>query len=214
MEASQSRRRGDVLRSADVVARAEATRASLLAAARELFIAKGFFNTTTEEIVAAAGVGTRGALYHHFADKRALFKAVLHAIEDEMLASVLTLLTSANSASPVEQLKSGVAAFLQTTLTPGMQRVVLIEGPAVLGWHEWRTIEEEYGLGALQDLLRSAIAQEAMPKQPVEVVAHMIFAFIAEAALFIANSDQPAIAKDQAVTAADRLLSGLIAPAP
>jgi AcrR family transcriptional regulator len=194
------------VRAVAVAQRAEATRLALIAAARRLFVEKGYFATGTEEIVAAAGVGTRGALYHHFADKKSLFLAVFEQVEQD-------LLDAAGGAEapqdPLGRLRSGLLGFLDASLTPEVQRILLVDGPAVLGWLEWRALEERYGLGAIRSLLELAVSEGSLPRQPLDALAHVLLATVDEAALFIANADDPAAGKDQAVAAVDRLLAGL-----
>jgi AcrR family transcriptional regulator len=192
--------------SAAVAERAEATRNALVAAARHLFVERGYHETSTEEIVTLAGVGTRGALYHHFTDKRALFVAVFEAVEEDLLAAVGLQLVEA---PPLDMLRNGLLAFLDASLTPEVQRILLIDGPAVLGWQEWRAIEARYGLGGIQAMLELAVADGSLPKQPLEVLAHLLLATADEAALFIANAENPPAARDQAVAAMDRLLIGI-----
>lgn len=99
--------------------------------------------------------------------------------------------------------------FLDASLIPEVERILLIDGPAVLGWQEWRAIEERYGLGAIQTLLEGAVADGSLPPQPLEVLAHVLLASVNEAALFIANAARPKDARDQAVAAMDRLIRGL-----
>src|ERR1700761_8860554 len=108
---------------------AEATRSALIAAARRLFVANGYHATGTEEIVAEAGVGTRGALYHHFADKQALFLAVFEAIEEDLISSAGK--SGQPPADAFGQLRVGLLSFLDASLTPEVQRVLLIDGPVV-----------------------------------------------------------------------------------
>lgn len=196
--------------SAAVADRAESTRNALVAAARRLFVERGYHATSTEQIVALAGVGTRGALYHHFADKRALFVAAFEAVEEDLVAAAGAAIHEApHEAPPLEMLRNGLIGFLDASLTPEVQRILLIDGPAVLGWQEWRAIEARYGLGGIRGMLELAVADGSLPRQPVEVLAHLLLATTAEAALFIANADDPAAARDQAVDALDRLLSGI-----
>ena len=185
-------------------AKAEATRATLVAVARRIFVAKGYFATGTEEIVKEAGL-TRGALYHHFADKRALFVAVFEAVEEDLLANAGVIVTN----DSFERLRVGLLGFLDASLTPEVQRVLLIDGPAVLGWHDWRELEARYGLGAIRALLAAAVAEGSLPPQPVDPLAHILLASIDEAALFIANAADPPVTRDQARTAMDSLLTGL-----
>jgi AcrR family transcriptional regulator len=199
------------VRATAVAQRAEATRLALIAAARRLFVDKGYFATGTEEIVAAAGVGTRGALYHHFADKKRLFLAVFEQVEQSLLDAAGD---TERPQHPLGRLRSGLLGFLDASLTPEVQRVLLIDGPAVLGWPEWRALEERYGLGAIRSLPEFAVSDGSLPRQPLDALAHVLLAAIDEAALFIANADDPAAAKDQAVAAVDRLLAGLRLPQP
>ncbi|WP_326670853.1 TetR/AcrR family transcriptional regulator [Streptomyces canus] len=195
------------VRAARVAERAETTRSALVTAARRLFVEKGYFDTSTEELVAAAGVGTRGALYHHFAGKKALFLAVFEQVEEDLLAAADT--TSSSSDDALARLRHGLLGFLDASLQPEVQRILLIDGPAVLGWREWRAIEERYGLGAIHALLELAVTEGTLPDQPLDVLAHILLAAIDEAALFIASADNPVSARDQAVSAVDQLLAGL-----
>lgn len=187
-------------------AQAEATRAALIAAARRLFVEKGYFDTGTEEIVAASGVGTRGALYHHFDDKRALFQAVFEQVEEDLLAAAGGLEETGDSLS---RLRSGLLRFLDASLTPEVQRILLIDGPAVLGWQTWRQLEGRYGVGAIYGLLERAVIEGALPPQPLMVLAHVLLAAVDEAALVVANSPDPTATREQAVAAVSQLLAGL-----
>jgi AcrR family transcriptional regulator len=116
-------------------ARAEETRQRVVATARRLFAEQGYFATGTTEIVEAAGVGTRGALYHHFENKQALFRAVLEEIEVDLGAKVGVTITGDTW---LERLAQALSAFLDASLDPEVRRVLLIVGPAVLGWDVWR----------------------------------------------------------------------------
>ncbi|WP_261557867.1 TetR/AcrR family transcriptional regulator [Frankia tisae] len=171
-----------------------------------MFVHKGYFATGTEEIVAAAGVGTRGALYHHFADKRALFLAVFERVEEDLLASAGGADTTGDA---LTLLRGGLLGFLNASLTPEVQRILLIDGPAVLGWQQWRATEKRYGLGAIRALLERAVAEGSLSAQPLDALAHILLAAVDEAALFIASADDPPAAREQAVTAVERLLTGL-----
>jgi AcrR family transcriptional regulator len=183
-----------------------ATRAALVAAARRLFVAKGYFDTGTEEIVAAAGVGTRGALYHHFADKKALFLAVFQAVEEDLLAAAET---TERPADAFGQLRTGLISFLDASVTAEVQRVLLLDGPVVLGWKTWRDLEEQYGLGSIQTLLDLAVAEGSIRPQPTSVLAHILLAAVDEAALYIANADDPHAARLEAVETMETLFDGL-----
>jgi AcrR family transcriptional regulator len=190
---------------------AEATRAALIAAARRLFVEKGYFETGTEEIVAASGVGTRGALYHHFGDKRELFQAVFEQVEEGLLAAAGGADVAGDA---LDRLRSGLLRFLDASLTPEVQRILLIDGPAVLGWQTWRQLEGRYGVGAIHGLLERAVLDGSLPAQPLIVLAHVLLAAVDEAALVIANSSDPIEAREQGVAAIGQLLAGLGAPLP
>jgi AcrR family transcriptional regulator len=192
--------------SAAVAERAEATRNALVAAARQLFVERGYHATGTEDIVALAGVGTRGALYHHFADKKALFVAVFEAVEEDL---VTTAAATVEEGPPLDMLRAGLLGFLDASVTPEVQRILLIDGPAVLGWQEWRAIEERYGLGGIRTMLELAVTDGSLPPQPLDLLAHLLLATADEAALYIANHDDPTTARDQAIITLDRLLTGL-----
>lgn len=190
-------------------AQAEATRAALIDAAKRLFVDKGYHHTGTEEVVAAADVGTRGALYHHFADKQALFEAVFVAVEEGLVIEA-----AKNLADPADgafnQLRQGLIGFLDASLTPQVQRILLIDGPAVLGWSRWRELESVYGLGAIRAMLELAIEEgDLAAGQPVAALAHVLLAAAEEAAMFIANAPDQNEARDQSVQALNALLDGL-----
>jgi len=190
-------------------AQAEATRAALVVAARRLFVEKGYHRTGTEEVVAEAGVGTRGALYHHFADKQALFEAAFLAVEEDLVIEA-----AKNLADPADgalnQLRQGLIGFLDASLTPHVQRILLIDGPAVLGWVKWRELESRYGLGAIRAMLERAIEEgDLTVNQPTDALAHLLLAAADEAALFIANAPDQLVARDQGVRALNALLDGL-----
>ena len=122
----------------------EVTRAALVGAAESLFAERGFADTPTEAIVKAAGV-TRGALYHHFTDKADLFRAVYESLERRVITRVEQAV--AGLTDPLAVLHRGAEAFLDACLEPAVQRIVLLEGPTVLGWETWREIDMAYGLG-------------------------------------------------------------------
>lgn len=139
--------------------RTERTRAALLQAARALFVAKGYADTSTPEIVAAAGI-TRGALYHHFDDKRALFRAVV-AAEAEAVAHDIEQRAAPVKASPVNALLAGGVAYLDAMAVPGRTRLLLIEGPSVLGVAEIRALDDDTAARTLREGLQAAIGSSA-----------------------------------------------------
>jgi len=193
-------------RTPDRSAKGDATRTALIAAARKLFVTNGYFATGTEDIVVEAAVGTRGALYHHFADKQDLFRAVFDQVQTDLAAA--TVINERDD--PLDMLTAALQQFLDASAeNPDVQQVLLIDGPAVLGWEQWRDLEAQYGLGAITAMLDDAVAQGVVAKQPTAPLAHMLLAAIDEAALYIANAEDRRQARNQARRALSQLLTGL-----
>lgn len=188
-------------------AKAEETRHALVGAARRLFAEKGFHATGTPEIVALAGV-TRGALQHHFARKEDLFIAVFEQVEQDMIAAAQAAETAEQGAR-WSGMKANLDAFLAAAARPEVQRILLIDGPAVLGWAEWRRLEAHYGLGLIEQAVEDGIAAGLIRAQPSRPLAHMILAVIDEAALMVANADDPGTARLEAGAALRTLLDSL-----
>jgi len=186
------------------------TRAAVLQAARELFAEKGYAGTGTEEIAARARV-TRGALYHHFRDKADLFRAVMQAVAADLADRLVTqqLSRATGAVSAWDQLREGFQAFLDACTGSDFQRIVLVDGPAVLGHGAWTDLVEHHGLGLLRALLRRAIDDGQIDPLPVDPLARLLAALIGEASLYIAQATDPARARREAGAALDRILSGL-----
>ena len=187
------------------------TRAALLQAARELFAEKGYAGTGTEEIVARARV-TRGALYHHFRDKPGLFRAVMQAVAADLAERLITRQLSraaADAAGAWDQLRAGFEAFLDACTGSDFQRIVLVDGPAVLGHGAWSDLVEQHGLGLLRTWLQRAIDDGQIDPLPVDPLARLLAALIGEASLDIGRASDTAQAKREASAIVDRILSGL-----
>jgi AcrR family transcriptional regulator len=186
--------------------RSAATTAVLLRAARELFAKKGFADTATEDILNAAGV-TRGALYHHFDNKAALFRAVFEGEEAALTARLMKVAQS--QPDPLSGLHAGCRAFLEACLDPVVQRIVLRDARAVLSLDELREIESRYTLAALRNGLKNAISSGALVERPVDMLAHMILGALSEAAMAIARSPHPKRVLKDALREFDLLIEGL-----
>jgi AcrR family transcriptional regulator len=184
-------------------ARSAATRRKLIRAARTLFARKGYAAVGTEEIVRRAGV-SRGALYHQFPVKEDLFLAVYEQVEEELTANVAGTLSDV--ASPFEALLAGVGVFLDACRAPEVQRIVLIDGPSVLGWERWREVAERHGLGLIEAGIRAAIDTGELAPLPVEALAHVLMGALDEAALLIVREPE---AKGSVVATLERLIEGL-----
>ncbi len=162
----------------------QATRSALIATARALFAARGYAHVGTEEIVRAAGV-TRGALYHQFADKADLFRAVYEDVERELVERVAGV--AAGAPDPLAGLRVGAEAFLDACQDPAVSRIALIDAPSVLGWEEWREIGLRYGFGLIQGTLEAAMEAGQIERRPVRPLAHLLLGAIDEAALLVAR---------------------------
>ncbi|MDX6669997.1 MAG: hypothetical protein QOI91_360 [Solirubrobacteraceae bacterium] len=184
----------------------EATRAALVAAARPLFAERGYAGVGTEEIVRAAGV-TRGALYHHFADKKDLFRAVYEDVERELVEQIAAGALSA--ADPVEALRAGSQAWLDACEQPGIQQIALLDAPSVLGWEEWREIGMRYGFGLVQGTLQAAMDAGLLETQPVRPLAHLVLGAIDEAAMLVARADDDGKTRREVGESVERFLDHL-----
>ena len=191
-------------------AQREATTAALIDAARDLFAERGYANVGTEEIVQRAGV-TRGALYHHFrGGKEELFRAVVVQVSAETARRVRDAARSDDD--PWNALLRGIDSFLDACALPEVQRILLVDGPAVLGWDVWRTIDAEYGLGLLEGALQRAIDADRLPPQPARAAAHVLLGALDEAAMVVARADDPQAARSEMGQTVHRLLEGLRVP--
>ncbi|HMJ04595.1 MAG TPA: helix-turn-helix domain-containing protein [Conexibacter sp.] len=185
---------------------AAATRSELLRVARELFAARGYADVGTEEIVRAAHV-TRGALYHHFEDKRDLFRAVHGQLAEEILATIVA--GTAGSADPFEALTRGMRAFLDACTDPAVIRISHLDAPAVLGWAEWREVDAQHWLGVVSMALQEAMDARLMRRQEVQPLAHMLLGAMVEASMLIADTANPKAARGEVEGPLLALLEGL-----
>ena len=187
--------------------RSEATRQLLVTEARALFGARGYADVGTEEIVRAAGV-TRGALYHQFRDKAGLFAAVAEEVEAE-IAERIAAGTAGAAADPVEALRTGARLFLDVCAEPEVERIILLDAPAVLGWEAWRDLAGRYGLGLVQVALQSAMDGGAIVPQPVVPLAHVLIGALNECALYVARAEDPPTAREQCAAIFDQILRSI-----
>jgi AcrR family transcriptional regulator len=188
--------------------RSEATRQRLVAAARRLFTKRGYAGVGTEEIVRAAGV-TRGALYHQFRDKNDLFAAVVETVQAGVAHRITAGAEADGPTDPMTRLHAGVRRFLEACADPAVERILLLDGPAVLGWQAWRDLADRYGLGLLQHALQEAIEAGAITAQPVGPLAHVLIGALDESALYIARAEDPATARRQCTAVLEQMLDGL-----
>jgi AcrR family transcriptional regulator len=186
------------------------TREALIAAARPLFAEHGFTDVAMETIVRAAGV-TRGALYHHFADKTELFAAVFERVEAEVAARMGEELAAANQSDPIAIMRLGANFWLDACSEPEVQRITLVDAPAVLGWTRWTEIGNRYNTGLVRELLANAIETGRIPPQPVEATALTLLGAMREATFFVALAEDHDRARREAGEVMNRLLLALTA---
>jgi AcrR family transcriptional regulator len=187
--------------------RAVVTRAALIDAARALFAEAGYHATGTPEIVTRAAV-TRGALYHHFADKVELFAEVFRLVAGELVA--LSNSSVSSSADLWSKISDAFRYYLELVASNRhYARIVLVDGPAVLGWARWRSLQSEFVAAGIADALQMLVDQGMVAPQPVQPLANLIQAALNDAALAIANSDRPDVTNREVSRAFLSLLSGL-----
>jgi AcrR family transcriptional regulator len=185
--------------------RTEATTSALVDAARELFARDGYEATSLDAVAAKAGV-TKGAVYHHFEGKRQLFEAVFSR-EVERLASPLAN-AYARKKDPWDGFYAGCRAFLDECLNPALQRIVLLDASAAIGWEQIRRLESP-----LLEMMELAISRAAdvgriAPRNPAPL-AHFLYGALCETAMIVARADDQKRAHREAVVEIGRVLDGL-----
>lgn len=173
---------------------------------RRRFGSLGYAATSLDDVVADARV-TKGALYHHFAGKRQLFLEVYDGVEAEL--SQRSIAAAADAADALAALQSGFAAFLDTALDPEVQRIALLDAPAVLGTRTKVEIDARHSLAAVRAAVDTAIAERLIEPLDTDAVARLLLAACSEAAILIATSDDPTAARSTVGGTLDRLLEGL-----
>jgi AcrR family transcriptional regulator len=183
------------------------TRRALLDTARQLFAEHGFQGTRTEEVVQRAGL-TRGALYHHFRDKEDLFRAVFDEVEAEVVLS-LWRRSRDRQANAWTLFRANSEVYLDAASTnQAYRQIVLVDGPAVLGWTVWSD-RGDGPTGKIGEYLRDAVAEGVLEPQPVEPLAHLLSALGVGSAMYVAHADDPVVARREISQCNERFLSGL-----
>ena len=168
--------------------RSSSTQATLIKGGRGAFLENGYAGTSTPALAKATGV-SRGALYHHYADKKALFRAVVETIQTEVFNAIEERAVAATD--PIEGLKLGSRAFLEEASKPEFVRIVMMEGPSVLGLDEWRAIERKTGIQSLIEGLAYAVEQNVIDVPSVEIMASLLSGALNEGILSIYAEDTP-----------------------
>jgi AcrR family transcriptional regulator len=182
------------------------TRASLLAAARHAFEREGYDGVSIEGIASAARV-TKGAVYHHYKDKRALFEAVFEIVERELVEAIERV--AFDQPTPFDGVLLGCEAFLDIVLEEGIARVVLIDGPRVLGWKAWRQIDADTGGRSLRQGLEAAMKARQIVRLDTDALANLISGALNEAALMCVEAPASLKRREAVNKSLRRLLAGL-----
>jgi AcrR family transcriptional regulator len=189
----------------------QATRAALVAAGERLFGEAGFNATSVEELAAAAGV-TTGALYHHFPTKKALFETVFEALHLRLLSAAAA--AGAGAADPVEQLTRGLEASLDALLDPDVQRILVIDAPAVLGLDRYLELDERYAFDAIVAALRTAQDEGRLRVDSPETLGRLLLGALTRAGILIAHAADPQATRAAVSRSLRELLAGLTRGAP
>ncbi len=189
--------------------RSATTRGALVAAARRLWAERGYAAVGTPEIATAAGV-TRGALYHQFADKAALFLDVVEDVETDVTRRIAERVAASGAQDPAAALHAAVDAWLEEGRVPEVRRLLLLDAPVVLGWDALRDVALRHGLGLTEGLLQAAMDAGQLAARPTRPLAHVLIGALDEAAMMVATAEDDAAARDDVADALHALLDGLL----
>jgi AcrR family transcriptional regulator len=166
----------------------ESTRSALVDSAVELFTQRGYAGTSLDEVAKRARV-TKGALYHHFSGKQALFEAAFAQVESGVIGRLEEILRGAEP--PWERAQRGLREFISSCLDPSYQRIAIHEAPVVMGWERWREAEDRASFGLIRSILEDLIEAGEVESVPVEITARLLFGALSSGATEIAGSTDP-----------------------
>jgi AcrR family transcriptional regulator len=190
-------------------AQGRATRGQLIEVATRLFAEHGYEGTSIEAVLSAAGV-SRGALYHHFAGKEALFEAVVSAVSEQVTVELTE--TVQGCADPLDAMRTAAVAWIDLAADPVIQRIVLVDAPSVLGWDRWRAMDDGRTLGAMRAMLQAISDSGRLPAELVGPFSHMILAALDEIVMVIARAPDSTAAVAEGRMAVKALLDRLLHP--
>lgn len=188
------------------VERSTSTIGAILAAARKLFASSGFEATSIDGIAAKAGVA-KGAVYHHFTSKEAIFTRVLEDVQAEIAAAPIPA-AARKIADPMDQIAAGVLRYLNAATESSVKRILLIDGPVVIGWGKWREIDDRYFGAGAKAALANAVGKDGSARE-VQALTHLLMGAVMEAALVCAMAEDPKKAARDHASALRRMLEGL-----
>ncbi|ASR34833.1 TetR family transcriptional regulator [Prauserella marina] len=189
----------------------ESTRSALVDSAIALFTTRGYAGTSLDEIAKRTKV-TKGALYHHFSGKQAVFEAAFDAVETDVKGRLEKILRGPEK--PWDRALNGLREFISSCLDPAYQRIAIHEAPVVMGWQRWKEAEDRYSFGLIRSSLRDLIDAGEIMNVPVEVTSRLLFGALSSAATEIAGSADPEAVGRQVETVIISLLHQVRQPPP
>lgn len=172
----------------------------------ELITKRGYAATSLDEIARRARV-TKGALYHHFSGKQALFEAAFDAVESHVKERLAAIVSAPSD--PWDRAMTGLRAYIKICLEPSYQRIVVHEGPVVMGWERWREAEDHFSFGLIRDTVSAMVEEGAVDPVPVEVTSRLLFGALSAAATVIATASDQKRASTEVTAAVEQLLNRL-----
>jgi len=193
--------------------RSAATQQALIDAARRLWGERGYTEVSTPEIAAAAGV-TRGAMYHQYADKAALFRAVIEAMDLEIIDRLEASVAAAQPKTPADTMHAMADAWLDIAGEAEVRQLMLLDAPSVIGWREYREMSERNSVESAEALLHAAIEAGQLRPQPLRPLALVLLGALEEAAIYQAGAEDPKRAREEVRAVIGDLIDGLLIGSP
>lgn len=187
----------------------ESTRDALVDSAVDLFTKRGYASTSLDEVAKRARV-TKGALYHHFSGKQALFEAAFESVETSVMTRLAEIV--GGPGEPWDRAMNGIRHYIQICLDPSYQRIVVHEAPVVMGWERWREAEDHFSFGVVRTGIQALVDAGEIDDLPVETTARLLFGALTAGATTIARSAEPKRAGAEVSTTIIRMLERLRRP--
>ncbi|MPZ96164.1 MAG: TetR family transcriptional regulator [Propionibacteriales bacterium] len=184
----------------------QSTRKALLESAEALFSERGYSGTSLDEVVAAARV-TKGALYHHYNGKLAVFEAVLERCEAIAVKKITRDVR--REKDPWQKALVGVRSFLDVCQEQSYRRIVMQEGPVALGYERWREIEERSSFGLVRDIVRSVLKEANIDESILETFTRVFFGALSAAGMSVSQAEDPETASEEVQTVIALMVAGL-----
>jgi AcrR family transcriptional regulator len=189
--------------------RSAATQRALIGAARRLWGERGYAEVGTPEIAEAAGV-TRGAMYHQYADKAALFRAVIEALDAEIIERLQATVAAAQPKTPADTMHAMARAWLDIAGESEVRQLMLLDAPSVIGWAEYREMSQQGSVEAAEQLLQAAIEAGQLRPQPLRPLALVLLGALDEAAMYLARAEDPVQAREDVRAVVRDLIDGIL----